>query len=134
MKSTDTLKRNYEFTRVYRKGKYLPGRHAVIHFLRRPRGPNRLGVTVGKGVRSSVLRNRLKRLLRESFRHTEDRLASGFDIILVAKAGGTPPGFREMDRDVRNLLSRAGLFLREESADRDGSMDGKAADRADPVL
>jgi ribonuclease P protein component len=134
MKSTGTLKRNYEFMRVYRKGRYLPGRHAVIHFMRRSKGGNRLGVTVGKGVKGSVRRNRLKRLLRESFRLMERRLAPGYDIILVAKAGGTAPPFRDMDRDVRNLLARAGILLPEDADARSGSVDETSADRPDPVL
>jgi ribonuclease P protein component len=134
MKSTETLKRNYEFTRVYRKGKYLPGRHAVVHFLRRPKGPNRLGVTVGKGVRTSVLRNRLKRLLRESFRQVETRLSGGFDIVLVAKAGSEAPPYREMERDVKGLLARAGLLNAETPAKKDGNPDETSSDRPDPVL
>ena len=134
MKSTETLKRNYEFTRVYRKGKYLPGRHAVVHFLRRPKGPNRLGVTVGKGVRTSVLRNRLKRLLRESFRQIEGRLSGGFDIVLVAKAGSEAPPYREMERDVKGLLARAGLLETEMPAKKDGSLDEATAARPDPIL
>jgi ribonuclease P protein component len=134
MKSTETLKRNYEFTRVYRKGKYLPGRHAVVHFLRRPKGPNRLGVTVGKGVRTSVLRNRLKRLLRESFRQIEGRLTGGFDIVLVAKAGSEAPPYREMERDVKGLLARAGLLEAEMPAKKDGSLDETAASSPAPIL
>jgi ribonuclease P protein component len=134
MESTGTLKRNYEFARVYRKGKYLPGRHVVLHFLKKPSGMNRLGVTVGKGVRTSVLRNRLKRLLRESFRTVEMRLVPGYDLILVAKAGTGAPAYREMERDVKGLLARAGLLVPEPPGQGEETRNEAAADRADPVL
>jgi ribonuclease P protein component len=134
MESTGTLKRNYEFARVYRKGKYLPGRHVVLHFLKKPAGPSRLGVTVGKGVRTSVLRNRLKRLLRESYRTVGTRCLPGYDLILVAKAGESAPPYREMERDVKGLLARAGLLSPEPPAKEEGHRDETSADRADPIL
>ena len=134
MKTTETLKRNHEFTRVYKKGRYVPGRHAVIHFLRRPGGPNRLGVTVGKGVRTSVQRNRLKRLLRECWRALEDRTAAGYDIVLVARAGEKAPGLREMEGDVKGLLARAGLLSAKAPEGAGRERDEAAADRPDPVL
>lgn len=134
MKTTETLKRNYEFTRVYKKGRYLPGRHAVIHFLRHPGGPTRLGVTVGKGVRTSVRRNRLKRLLRESFRALEDRVVPGYDVVVVARAGGEAPPYREMESDVKGLLARAGLLSAKASPPEGGGSDEAHPDRPDPVL
>jgi RNase P protein component len=43
---TRTLRFNYEFSRIYRKGKFAAGHYVVVHYLRRPGSPGRVGVTV----------------------------------------------------------------------------------------
>ena len=102
---------NYEFARVYKRGRFLAGSLVVVHYFRRkgPVGPNRLGITVSKSVSGSVRRNRVKRLLRESYRLQEDLLESGFDIILTGRQAEPTLTFAQVDREVGRLLRRAGI-------------------------
>ncbi len=107
---TAHLRMNYEFSRIYRKGRFVAGRHVVLHYLRRPGNPKRLGVTTSRQVRSSVRRNRIKRLLRESYREIENQVPEGYDLILVGRNTAELPGYTQIQSDVLKLLRRAGLI------------------------
>ncbi len=111
MKHTEPLRMNYEFARVYKRGRFLAGSLVVVHYLRRkgPGGTNRLGVTVSKSVSGSVRRNRVKRLLRESYRLQEDLLDTGYDIIITGRQAEPALTFAQVDREVGRLLRRAGI-------------------------
>ena len=109
MKQTQTLRMNYEFSRVYQKGRYLSGRHVVLHYLKRNGKINRLGVTASRKVNGSVRRNRLKRLLRESYRLIETDLLTGYDLILVGRESQELPDLHLLHPEVCHLVRRAGL-------------------------
>ncbi|MEA4889275.1 MAG: ribonuclease P protein component [Clostridiaceae bacterium] len=109
MKQTKPLRMNYEFSRVYHKGRYLSGRYVVLHYLRRNSSGNRLGVTASRKINGSVGRNRIKRLLRESYRQIENQLATGYDLILVGRETAVPLNLNLVLPEVVRLLQRAGL-------------------------
>jgi ribonuclease P protein component len=85
MLSTQSLRRNVDFLRVYKRGKSTVTKYFVIYILKNRMPYNRLGITVSKKVGSAVKRNRAKRLLKESHRKIDPCLKKGFDIVLVAR-------------------------------------------------
>ncbi len=109
MKLTQPLRLNFEFSRVYNKGRFLADRHVVLHYLRRPGRANRLGVTASRKIKGSVRRNRVKRLLRESYRLIETQLLPGYDLILVGRETQDQPDYHIISREVEHLLQRAGI-------------------------
>jgi ribonuclease P protein component len=106
---TQPLRLNYEFSRVYHKGHFVSGRHVVLHYLRRKGAQNRLGVTASRKIRGSVRRNRVKRLLRESYRLMEHRLLPGYDLILVGRETADEPDYHKISREMERLFQKAGL-------------------------
>lgn len=85
MKRTKMLCMNYEFERVFKKGRYYNSKHLTLYV--RPRQDNQLflGITVAKKVKGSVNRNQVKRWLREVYRLYEDDVSSGYDLILFGR-------------------------------------------------
>jgi ribonuclease P protein component len=105
------MTRNSDFHRLYSRGKSLVDRNFVIYYRKSRRDLNLLGITVGKKIGCAVMRNRAKRLIRESYRLLEPRIVKGYDFVVVAR-GRTPhmqcPVIMEaMERE----LESAGLLL-----------------------
>lgn len=80
------LRRRAEFVEVQQEGQKLHGRHVLVLARKRnnPELPGRLGITVTKKVGNAVVRNRIKRLVREWMR-LHDWVPAGWDIVVVAK-------------------------------------------------
>jgi ribonuclease P protein component len=88
----DRLRRRSEFDRVYSQGRraWTPGFSVII--APGETGRHRLGLTVGRQVGNAVVRNRVKRRLREAFRRNRQRLPGCYDIVVQARreAAGMP--------------------------------------------
>jgi ribonuclease P protein component len=129
VKITQPLRMNYEFTRIYNKGRFLAGRHVVLHYLRRPGSINRLGVTASRKIKGSVRRNRVKRLLRESYRLLEDRLVPGYDLILVGRDTPDQPNYQIVSQEVGSLLAKAGINRPAERSAKVESLPDQASEK-----
>lgn len=110
MKSTVTLRSNRDFIRVYKRGRYLPGKYCVLHYMKNGRDHNRLGITTSRKVRGSVQRNRIRRLIRESYRLNEAGPKTGYDIVILGRETASKIGFDKMARDIIYLLKKAGIW------------------------
>ena len=77
MKFSESLKRNEDFRKVYAQGKSYANRYLVMYALENQTDRNRLGISVSKKVGNSVVRHRITRLVRESYRLREELFNSG---------------------------------------------------------
>ena len=114
MKSATTLKQNYEFRRVYNKGKSGVSPLLVV-YARPNRGRrNRLGVTVSTKLGKAVVRNRVRRRLREIYRLSQPELRQGYDIVLVARTRAVTATYGELTRAYRAGCEKLGLLEEKE--------------------
>ncbi len=65
---------------------------------------NRLGISVSKKVGNSVVRHRITRLVRESYRLSEDQLLNGLDIVVVARVSAKGKNYSEIDSALMHLI------------------------------
>ncbi len=105
MKNTQSLKLNRDFRRVY-KGASHAGGYTVVYARKNRYGFNRLGLTVSKTAGKAVVRNRLKRLMRESYRLMEDDIREGYDIIIVARNRAVGKTFEQIRGDISFSLNK----------------------------
>ena len=85
MQRSESLKKNQDFQKVYRNGTSKGNRYLVMYVLKNQYMKNRLGISVSKKVGNSVVRHRLTRLIRESYRLNEAEFENGLDIVVVAR-------------------------------------------------
>ena len=104
------LRLNYEFARVYRRGKYLSGRYVVVHYMKKKKPDIRVGVSCSRKVKGAVRRNRRKRLLREAYRALETQLNPGYDLILIARNWEDDVKCAAVTADMEKLFRRVGLI------------------------
>ena len=105
MKRSESLKKNKDFQTVYQKGTSNANRYLVMYVLKNQHTMNRLGISVSKKVGNSVVRHRVTRLIRESYRLNEMRFKEGLDIVVIARPSAKGTGYHEI---CSSLLSLAG--------------------------
>ncbi|MHB8130962.1 MAG: ribonuclease P protein component [Mobilitalea sp.] len=104
MKQSESLKKNEEFKEVYRAGKSYANKYLIMYVKRNDGNTNRLGISVSKKVGNSVVRHRTTRLIRESYRLSEDSFLSGLDIIVVARVGAKGKDYSEIESALLHLI------------------------------
>lgn len=103
MQFSESLKKNYQFQHVYREGKSYANKYMVMYLVENNSEKNRLGICVSKKVGNSVVRHRITRLIRESYRLHENIFNSGLDIVVVARKSAASVGFFEIENALLHL-------------------------------
>jgi ribonuclease P protein component len=106
MKKSESLKKNKDFQIVYRRGTSQANRHLVMYVLENQHKKNRLGISVSKKVGNSVVRHRVTRLIRESYRLNEMEFENGLDIVVVARPSTKGISFQEMESAFLHVAKR----------------------------
>ena len=105
------LKENAAFRRLYYKGKSAGNRYLVIYCARNRLEDTRVGLTVSTKLGHAVVRNRVRRRLREIVRHNASCLPSGYDVVVVARTAAVEAEFAALEKSFRTLTGRLGLSV-----------------------
>jgi len=95
--------KNKDFQIIYKEGKSYANKYLVMYVLINNKEENRLGISVSKKVGNSVVRHRITRLIRESYRLQEDVFQKGYDIVIVARAGAKEKNYSEIESALLHL-------------------------------
>ena len=110
MRGREYLTKSEQYAVVYEKGSSWADGKVVMKALPNGLAWSRYGFSVGRRVGGAVVRNQVKRRLREILRSAQ--LKPGWDIIFIARPPAAGADFAGLGRSVQNLLSRAGLLTR----------------------
>ena len=103
MNFSESLKKNKDFQYVYKNGKSNANKYLVMYVIDNNTEKNRIGISVSKKVGNSIVRHRLTRLIRESYRLNEDVFQSGKDIVVIARAGAKGKNYFEIESALLHL-------------------------------
>ena len=103
MKFSESLKRKEDFRDVYARGKSYANRYLIMYVLNRKTDRNRLGISVSKKIGNSVVRHRITRLIRESYRLQEDMFNSGLDMVVIARKSAKDKTCQEIESALLHL-------------------------------
>lgn len=117
MKKTYRIKQNYEFRRLYRRGASSANPYLVVYALKTHRKVNRIGLTVTTKLGGAVVRNRIKRLLREAYRLNEDKICKGYDFILVARSKMIGAKCQTVEKQLMLAIKQLGLVDKQEGGE-----------------
>jgi len=106
----NTLKKNSDFRRLYSRGKCSVNSYMAVYCRRNGVGVNRLGYTVSTKLGHAVLRNRIRRRLREIVRLRTPELKSGWDIVIVARRRCVNADYHKMDAAFLRACGELGLL------------------------
>jgi ribonuclease P protein component len=97
-----------QYSLVYSKGRSWSSDLVVLRAMHNGLSVSRSGLSVGKKVGKAVIRNKVKRRLREIIRFAI--IKPGWDIVLIARSKSSTAKYMNMQEDVLNLLKRAGIL------------------------
>ena len=109
MKFSCALKLNHIFRRLYATSGQANG-YLVLYARPNRLGINRVGITAGKKLGHAVVRNRVRRRLREVYRLNEDKFTPGWDIVVVARSRCIDADFRKLTNGYLSLAEKAGIL------------------------
>lgn len=115
MEHTVSLKLNHEFRRLYAKGKSAAAPTLAIYCRKNNREKTRLGFTVGVKLGHAVVRNRVRRRMKEAYRTNESVFLSGYDIVVVGRTRAVHAKYREIERQLLQTADKLGLLAKPES-------------------
>lgn len=116
MEHTISLKLNHEFRRLYAKGKNAVAPTLALYCRKNSLGYTRLGFTVSTKLGKAVIRNRVRRKLREIYRTNEQRILPGYDLVVVGRVRAVHSRYRELERHFLQTADKLGLLIKQGGA------------------
>ncbi len=107
-----SLKTNKDFRRVYNKGKSYASFYLVLYLLENKKNFSRNGFSISRKIGKAVVRNKLKRRMKEIIRSEEENIKIGYDLIFIARNPVNKLDFNGLKNETKKLLKKSGVMKR----------------------
>ncbi len=114
MKKAYRIKSNKDFQTVFKSGKSFANKQFVLYYLKKEDQAHfRIGLSVGKKLGNAVLRNKVKRLLRQAFLELEKDIKQDYDYVIIARIPARDLDFFQVKKSLLHLLKKRNLIVRD---------------------
>lgn len=110
MNQTESIKENFEFKRVYRRGKSSADANLAVYFFKNYKGYNRLGITVSNKIGKAVIRNKIKRRIKYSYHNNVTNIKTSYDIVVVSRTRSAYADFNGIEKSLLRNLKKLDLI------------------------
>ena len=111
MKNINSLKSSRDYGRVYDQKNSFANKFLVMYSAANNLEYSRIGISVSKKVGNSVVRHRITRLIRESYRLNKNNIKPGYDIVVISKYAARDKGYKVIEDAFIHLLKLHNLFV-----------------------
>jgi len=98
------LKSNKDFSNVYSKGKSKANRQLVMYCIKNDYDQNRVGYSISKKVGNSIVRNKIKRRLKEIYRLNKSSIKQGYDLVFIVRTGAKKADYKQLEDAFNHLI------------------------------
>ncbi|NLW42150.1 MAG: ribonuclease P protein component [Tissierellia bacterium] len=99
-----TVKSYFDFKKAYEKGKSFGNRNLILYIRKNDLDHTRIGITVSKKTGNAVVRNKIRRRIKEIYREVAPNLKEGFDLIFVVRRNVPGISFKELKSAFHHLI------------------------------
>ena len=115
MKQIESLKENFEFRRVYKRGKSSADGYLAVYLFKNynQKTYSRLGITVSNKIGKAVVRNKIRRRIKCAFHKVQTKVKPGFDIVVVSRTKSSDADFQKLEKSLIHNLKKIGVLMDE---------------------
>lgn len=100
-----------DFTRVYRNGRSFANHQLVLYVYAQPKvGRFRVGISASKKIGNAVVRNRMRRMIKEIVRLQADRIMDHVDLVFIVRKGATEMDYDKLAKSVQHVMRKASIY------------------------
>lgn len=105
----DMIKKDKKFKYIYTNGRSFANKKLVMYYIKNNEEKLQIGISISKKVGKAVVRNRLRRLIKENIRLSEN-IKNGYSIIFLARVGADDLNFDTMRSSMNHILRKCELL------------------------
>ena len=110
MDKMNRLRSNMEFKKVYKYGKNYWNRNLILYVMKNDLGYTRVGYSITKKIGNSVVRNRIRRQMKEIYRLKFDLIENNYDLIFIPKKNVVDISYEKLDSAMIHIMNLAKLL------------------------
>lgn len=111
MKKKYRIKKNEEFQKIFKRGKSVANRQFIVYRLENGCGHFRIGLSVSKKIGNAVVRNRIKRYIRQAFHELAKDISQSHDLIIIARKPAKDMNYHEVKKSLIHVLKIAKIYV-----------------------
>ncbi|MFW5890799.1 MAG: ribonuclease P protein component [bacterium] len=111
MKKSNVIKKNEDFKKVYKHGKSYADKNLVFFILKNKEKKTRFGITTAKKINKAVVRNKMRRRLKEIVRKNIRSIRNGYDIVVMCRVRGMESSYKDLENSFIKLAKKTKLYL-----------------------